>query len=138
MNTINRSRLSVLFTLLTLAACTVVSPIQTARTVEQRAYALYAEYTIAQGAAVRLVQDPAVPESVKKSLRQAEAVAYPVADQLAESAQLVTDIRETYVVGVTPEEKLNSAIVHLSDIYFAAKPQIQNLVLQTKAAKEKK
>lgn len=123
--------------LLLLAACAVVSPLQTAQTVEQRAYALYAEYTIAQGVAVRLVRDAAVPQSVKTDLSRAEAAAYPVAEQLANTAATVTEIREQYVVGATSQEKLESAVANLSNIYFAVKPQIEALILTVKANQPK-
>lgn len=118
-----------------LAACAFVSPLQTAQTVEQKAYALYAEYTIAQGVAVTLVRDASVPAGVKEQIRKAEAVAFPIAEQLATTAQTVTEIREQFVVGITPQEKLESAVANLSNIYFAARPQLLSLINQVNAAK---
>lgn len=129
--------ISLMVALACLSGCAVVEPLKAAQTVEQKAYVLYAEYTIAQGVAVRLVRDAAVPASVKSDISRAEAAAFPVAEQLADTAMVVTELREQYVVGATSQEKLESAVANLSNIYFAVKPRLEALILTVKANQAK-
>ncbi len=130
-----------------LAGCPT-NPVKQAETFEQKAYALYGTYVIFQGKAAELVQDAATPERVKQGLRDADKVAYPVAESLVDAAMTVDDIRAIIdmcealeVPDANPacttsnEQRLANAITNLSTIYFKAQPVILNLVATVKGTK---
>lgn len=124
------------------------NPIRQAESFEQKAFALYGTYVIFQGKAAELVQDAATPERVKQGLRDADKVAYPVAESLVDAATTVGDIRD--IIGMcktleapeanpacatSNEQRLANAINNLSTIYFRAQPIILNLVATVKGTK---
>lgn len=126
------------------AACTA-NPVKQAETFEQKAFALYGTYVIFQGKAAELVQDSSVSDRVKQGLRDADKVAYPVAESLVDAATTVGDIRDIIDMckaleapeanpACTPtnEQRLTNAITNLSTIYFKAQPVILNLVATVK------
>lgn len=126
------------------AACTV-NPVRDAETFEQKAFALYGTYVIFQGKAAELVQDSTVSERIKQGLRDADKVAYPVAEELVDAATTVGDIRDIIEMcnaleapeanpACTPtnEQRLANAITNLSTIYFRAQPIILRLVATVK------
>lgn len=140
-------RLMVIAAAAAFAACTS-NPVKQAETFEQKAFALYGTYVIFQGKAAELVQDPASPDRVKQSLRDADKVAYPVAESLVEAAVAASDIRDTIDTCKTSkepeanpacapdnEQRLTNAITNLSTIYFRAQPVILNLVATVKGTK---
>lgn len=129
------------------AACTV-SPVKQAETFEQKAFALYGTYVIFQGKAAELVQDATVSDRIKQGLREADKVAYPVAEELVDAATTVSDIRDIIdtcktleapeanpTCTPTNEQRLANAITNLSTIYFRAQPIILNLVATVKRTK---
>jgi hypothetical protein len=111
------------------------APVQQAETVEQKAYALYGTYVIFQEKAAELVQNSATPENVKQALRDADRVAYPLAESLVEASLEVEAIREQIASGLTTEERLTIAISNLSTIYFSAAPKLLAVVAAVKGAK---
>ncbi len=132
---------------LLVVACTS-SPVKQAETFEQKAFALYGTYVIFQGKAAELVQDQAVPEQIKQGLRDADKVAYPVAESLVDAATTVSDIRDIIDMcaalpapesnpACTPtnEQRLANALANLSTIYFKSQPIVLNLVAAVKGAK---
>lgn len=120
---------------LVLSGCGTTSAVKQAETPEQKAYALYGTYVIFQEKAAELVQDSTTPENVKEALREADRVAYPVAESLVDAVREVEAIRQQVVSGMTPEEKLTIAISNLSRIYFAAAPKLLAVVAAVKEAK---
>lgn len=132
-------------TVTVLSGCSV-SPVKQAETFEQKAFALYGSYVIFQGKASELVQDSATPENAKQALRDADRVAYPLAESLVDAAIEVGAIRE--ILNACPaqpepdpkcvptnEQKLANAISNLSMIYFQAQPRLLALVAVVKEAK---
>lgn len=112
-----------------------LSPLKQAETPEQKAYALYGTYVIFQEKAAELVQDSTTPDNVKQALREADRVAYPVAESLVEAVLEVEAIRQQVASGVTSEERLTIAISNLSNIYFSAAPKLLEVVSAVKGAK---
>lgn len=134
-----------LVAVIVLQACTA-NPVREAETFEQKAFALYGTYVIFQGKASELVQDSAVPDNVKRVLRDADAAAYPVAESLVEAATTVGDIREALnqcpnlpepspLCVPTNEQRLVNAVNNLSTIYFQAQPVLLRVVAAVKGAK---
>lgn len=72
--------------ILTLAALALTAcganPFKDAENTQQEGYASYGTFVILEEQAAALVQNPAVPASVKLTLRRADAEAKPIADQL--------------------------------------------------------
>lgn len=134
---IHREVMSVLLTLVAmvlLTGCTT-SPLSQAETFEQKAFALYGTYVIFQGRAAELVNDQATPEKAKQALREADKIAYPLAESLVDAAIEVSAVRERVSAGTTPEEKLTIALQNLSLIYFAVAPKLLAVVSAVKEAK---
>jgi hypothetical protein len=130
---------------LILSGCTV-NPVKEAETFEQKSYALYGVYVIAQGKAAALFQDPAVPEKTKLILKLANDRSYPVATTLVDAAEEVGEIRTVLnrcsedpipdpTCVPTNEQRLANAINNLSAIYFKAQPVLLGLVSTVKGAK---
>ncbi len=111
------------------------TPVQQAETIEQKAYALYGTYVIFQEKASELVQDSTTPENVKQALRDADKVAYPLAESLVDASLEVEAIRQQIATGLTTEAKLTLAISNLSTIYFSAAPKLLAVVAAVKGAK---
>ena len=117
---------------LLLPGCGITAPVKQAESVEQKAYALYGTYVIFQEKAAELVQDSATPEDVKQALRDADKVAYPLAESLVSASLEVEAIREQIASGLTTEERLTIAISNLSTIYFSAAPKLLAVVAAVK------
>lgn len=128
------ANIACILTLMAVAACAPM-PVQQAETPEQKAYALYGTYVIFQERAAELVQDTATPENVKQALREADRVAYPVAESLVDAVLEVEAIRQQVAAGMTSEEKLTIAISNLSTIYFSAAPKLLAVAAAVKGAK---
>jgi len=124
-------RAIVLAVALALAGCSTADPLKTAQTLEQKAFALYGTFVVYEEAGAEMILDPAVPDSVKVVIQQADSVAKPAADIL------VTVARETSVaraeLALIPSEtfrdKLVAAIAALQRAYWSAKPKIDALSL---------
>lgn len=136
----------VLVAMVVLTACTA-NPVSEANTFEQKSYALYGVYVIAQGQAAALTKEASVPENVKQGLRDADKVSYPVAEGLVGAAIEVTTIRD--IIDACPtlpepdpqcvptnELRLANAVLNLSTIYFKAQPVLLNLVETVKGARK--
>jgi hypothetical protein len=128
-----------------MTACTA-NPVSQADTFEQKAYALYGIYVIAQGRAATLSRDASVPQSVKDALVEADRTAYPVAESLVDAAITVGDIRTTLnrcseaplpddQCVPTNQRRLENAVMNLSSIYYRAQPVLLTLAATVKGAK---
>lgn len=137
--------LGALLVLVGIQACTT-NPVMQAETVEQKAYALYGVYVIAQGKAAALYQDPSVPQKVRESLKVANDRSYPVAESLVAATQEVGEIRVILnhcADGPVPDDtcvptnqvRLQNAVNNLSAIYFRAQPVLLTLVATVKEVK---
>lgn len=120
------------------------NPLVQAQTLPQKAWALYGEYTIFQGKAAELVVDSATPYEVRQALSKADAVAYPLAEELANDAAVVEDLQgllNACQAGPEPckpddRQRLENAVANLSAIYFRAQPVLLQLVAVVKGAKK--
>ena len=122
------------FALLMLSACAGLNPVSKAETSEQRAYALYGTFVVFEEQAVKLVASPEVPESVKRSLREADAVAKPAMDSVLEGVNQIFEIRRQLSIGTSTEEKLTIAVTNLDMWYAGAKPKVEALIRLVKGA----
>jgi hypothetical protein len=118
-----------------LAACGSLNPLSKAQTLEQKAYALYGQFTIVEEQAASLVQEASVPASAKKAIAQADAVAKPVADKLLAATLAVDRARDDLAAGRTTEEKLLIATANLQRWYDEVLPLIRDLAAAVKGAK---
>lgn len=119
------------------------NPVTHAKTLRQQAYALYGQYVIFQGKAAELKQDSVTPARVKLALSAADKTTYPLAEQLIDSVATVDDLDSILSACppndqqcvVTNKVKLDNAVLHLSDIYFRARPAVLQLVAVVEGAK---
>lgn len=120
--------------LLALAACAGFgdrfNPVQVAAQTgnpELTAFALEGSYTIVQGVALTLVQNPATPESVKAVIRSVDRRANPILDKLRPLAVEVERLRREVAAGTTPEERLTTALTQLNQLITDVSPLITEL-----------
>ncbi len=106
---------------LALTAC-VVNPLKTAETTEQKADAYYGMFVISQEAAVRIVQDPATPHTVKLALRDADRVAKPLADGLHDAIVKFQGVKEAYKAALAAGNADPAALV-------AAEKELSNYLI---------
>ncbi len=138
-------RASMLGTLLALSAgvvlatgvvgCVTWNPVAKAQTSEQKAYALYGSFVVAEEAAAKLYVDPNIPQGVKSALRAADAVGKPVADALIDLAEEVFAIRLDVEAGKTGEEKLAIAVANLDRYITESVPKLNALVNALRGAR---
>ena len=92
--------------MLSLFACATTNPFLVAETPEQTVYALERTYNIVLESALVVVQDPRVPERVKREIRHAEEMATPILDEMdAVFAEYVL-VKLAVDAGRTPAESL--------------------------------
>ena len=89
------------------------------QTLEQQAFALYGSFVAGEELAASLVSTPEVPEDLKFSLRQMDALAKPVADIMISAAEQVASIR-----GAGDPVALDAALKELELAFDDARPKI--------------
>jgi hypothetical protein len=104
------------------------NPLKEAETAEQKAFAVYGTFVVAEETAAKLVLAPGVPANVKEALRRADREAKPAADALLAAAQEVILVRRELAAGTTTEQKLQIATTNLLMWYESARPKVQALV----------
>lgn len=118
-----------------LTACQSLNPIAVAETSEQRAYALYGTFVIFEEQAAKIVQAPEVPDAVKRSLRDADAVAKPAVDAMIVLVDDVLKVKAEVQAGTSDTERLRVITAKLESWYFSTKPKVLDLVNAVKGAK---
>jgi len=112
----------------TAIGCATVSPMAPAQTAEQRAFALYGTFVVAEETAADLVQLPGLGAAQKAAIKDADAKAKPVADALMDAAREVFKIRGELEAGATTNDKLAVAVANLERWVGEATPKVQALV----------
>jgi hypothetical protein len=79
--------------LIIVVGCSAIKPIETAQTIEQKAFAVFAEYAIAANKAANVAEDGATPQSVRKSILSGLELTAPVAKTLRDAALVAADAR---------------------------------------------
>jgi len=88
----------------------IENPIDAARTVDQRAYALLHAYGAILEEAADIVRDPATPLTLKRALGQAERVATPTVETLQIAVTAYIRASETPDDRIAAANTLNAAI----------------------------
>lgn len=118
-----------------LSACGALNPLARAQTIEQKAYALYGEFTIIEEQAAALVQEPSVPTSAKRAIAETDAVVKPVAGKMLAAVLTVEQIRDDIAAGKSTEEKLVIATANLHKWYNEVLPLVEDLAAAVKGAR---
>jgi hypothetical protein len=90
-------------------------PFEHADTVQLKAYALERTYNVVLTWGVTLLADPAVPESVKQLVRDAETTTTPTVEALAAAAADYDLLRVQLAAGQTTDERLLIAAANLEN-----------------------
>jgi hypothetical protein len=114
---------------LALGACASLNPFSAAKTTEQKSYALYGTFVIFEQQGAKLIQSPEIPNSVKRAIQQADAVAKPSIDQLKVAADSLLSIKLQLQAGTSDKEKLTIAATNLKKWYDDAVPKVRCLVI---------
>ena len=120
--------------LFALAGCQGANPIRAAETPEQRAYAAYGTFVIAQETAADLVEDQAIPRGVRLRIISAEERAKPVADSLLDAYTEYLIIKAEFDAGDTSEQRLVIAANNLDDWVTQLAPLVAELLRNIKGA----
>ena len=123
-----------LLLLTALAGCQSANPIAAAETPEQRAYAAYGTFVIAQETAADLVEDTSIPRGVKLRIIAAEERAKPVADSLLDAYMGFLIIKAEFEAGETSEQRFLSATRELDDWVTQLAPLVAELLRNVKGA----
>lgn len=113
-----------LLPLLLLTGC-ASNPFNTAKTVEQKSYALYGTFVIVEEQAAVLMGYADVPASVKRAMQRADARAKPAADELKKAVDAYSRVR----IGLegSPDDARYAA-ENLSRVYMETRPIIVCLI----------
>lgn len=103
------------------------NPVSEATRPDQRAYAVAGTYAIGQSRALDILAQPATPESVRQAIKQADAVASPVVQQLIEATKLYANI-SAELSGTEGDARLAAAAANLETWLIRAKPLVDNLI----------
>lgn len=117
-----------LFGALTISACKTINPVTAAETPEQRAYAVYGTFVVAEELGAKIVTDATTPASVKQAIKDADAKAKPAADALLDATQQVMTVRAQLAAGATTEDKLKTVIANLDTWITDASPKVSALL----------
>jgi hypothetical protein len=109
---------------LLLAAC-ASNPFSSAKTIEQKAFASYGTFVVAEEVGARVMGDTGVPASVKRAIQRADAKAKPTADQLKKTLDEYISIRDD--LKASPDKK-KAAAANLAKWYTDAKPVVDCLL----------
>ena len=123
-----------LLLLTALAGCQSANPMRAAETPEQRAYAAYGTFVIAQETAADLVEDASIPDGVRLRIIQAEERAKPVADSLLDAYTEFLIVKAEFDAGDTSESRLVIAANNLDDWVTQLAPLVAELLRNIKGA----
>lgn len=121
--------------LVALSGCQSANPMRAAETPEQRAYAAYGTFVIAQETAADLVEQQNIPRGVRLRIIQAEERAKPVADSLLDAYTEYLIIKAEFDAGDTSEQRLVIAANNLDDWVTQLAPLVAELLRNVKGAR---
>jgi hypothetical protein len=119
-----------------LAGCQSANPMRAAETPEQRAYAAYGTFVIAQETAADLVEQQSIPRGVRLRIVQAEERAKPVADSLLDAYTEFLIVKAEFDAGDTSEQRLVIAAESLDDWVTQLAPLVADLLRNIKGAED--
>lgn len=126
----------ILLWVVALAGCQTANPIKEAETPEQRAYAAYGTFVIAQEKAADLAENAAIPRGARLRIIEAEERAKPVADDLLDAYLEFLVIKAEFDAGQTSEERFVTAANSLNDWINRLVPLVNELIRNIKGAEE--
>jgi hypothetical protein len=100
------------------AAC-ATDPVVQAKDVELKAQALFAEYVIAEEAAVVIMRSPDVPDNIKAGIKQAHAQINPLVEALQEQRELIAFLR------INKPEDVAAALLALDQLITNLDPLVK-------------
>jgi hypothetical protein len=95
-------------------------PVLRAQNVELKAQALFAEYTIAEEAAVAIIKDAGVPDNIKAGIKQAHAQLTPLVEALEAQRATVTLLK------IDKPEDVPGALLALNDLIIKLQPLVNS------------
>lgn len=104
---------SVVCALAVLVSCTTTNPIAVATDIEQRAFAMYGSFVIAEEQGAKLATDSRVPLSVRVAIKRADNAAKPAADALLQVLKTYEEVAQSFKIGATTHSTLNTAADNL-------------------------
>lgn len=116
-----------------IAAC-ANNPVATAKTPEQKAFAVYGEFVVFEEAGAKIASDPSTTASVLTALKTADARAKPVMDSTLAAALEVVSVEKQIAAGSTTADKLVIATANLQSWVDQGTPLVNNLVSAVKGA----
>lgn len=121
-----------LLLLIGLQGCASSNPVARAETVEQKAYAAYGSFVIAQEQAAKLVSSGQLSNSSIIRIGQAEERAKGVADSLIPAVLEFQEVKAEFEAGGTGESRFVSAMNNLNNWAERLLPLVNNLLAAAK------
>ena len=115
-----------------LQGCASSNPIARAETVEQKAFAAYGSFVIAQEQAAKLVSSGQLSNNAIINIGRAEERAKEVADSLIPAVLEFQEIRAEFEAGGTGESRYISAMNNLNNWAERLLPLVNNLLAAAK------
>lgn len=125
-----------LLLLIGLEGCAASNPLAQAETVEQKAYAAYGSFVIAEEQAAKLVSSGQLTNSQKISIGRADQRAKAVVDDLIVAVLEFEEIKDEYKRFGTGEQQYINAMNRLNNWTERLVPLINNLLASTRGAEQ--
>ncbi len=125
-----------LLLLIGLEGCAASNPLAQAETVEQKAYAAYGSFVIAEEQAAKLVSSGQLTNSQKISIGRADQRAKAVVDDLIAAVLEFETIKDEYKRFGTGEQRYINAMNNLNNWTERLVPLINNLLASTRGAEQ--
>jgi hypothetical protein len=111
-----------------------VNPVNTAQTVEQKAFATYGTFVIMETQAAALVQNPTLPQAAVSAIQSADTKAKPVMDSLLAAVLEEQKIVAQVKAGTNTQAKADAAIANMTVWVNNGVPLLTDLVNAVKGA----
>ena len=126
------SFVSLLCCALVVQACGAANPLAKAETVEQRGYAVYGTFMIAEEQAAKLVTSGELSDRAIIAIGDVDKAAKPAAEALVTVALEYAAVKRAYEAGETTEDSLSRATLALDRAISNMAPLIADLVAAIK------
>jgi hypothetical protein len=92
------------------------------------AYAIEGSYTIVQGKALAIVQNPSTPQELKDAIASIDAKANPILDTMRPLAKEAEALRASIAAGGSGQERLATVLLDLDRLVNEVSPLVNELL----------
>lgn len=119
--------------LMLIVGCTSQLGVVAGQTPEQKAAGLLGDFTVYQGASLKIGTDETVPQAVRQKVLQTAIDAKPLADSLDATLRLYRGMEAQLAAGATTQDKVDIAALDLASWVTKLEPLVTSLRSQVEA-----